>query len=38
MLPVNVLGYIFDRKGGCGSLNNKFLDDDGVVDDDNINE
>ena len=28
----------FDRKAGCGSLNCKFLDDDGGVDDDNINK
>ena len=31
---LNVLGYIIDRKVGCGSLNCKFLDDDDDDDDD----
>ena len=37
---LNVLGYIIDRKVGCGSLNCKFLDDgdDDDNDDDNNND
>ena len=37
MPQVNVLGYIFDRKAGCGNLNCKFLDDDYGGDDNNNN-
>ena len=33
MSLLNVLGYLFDRKAGFGSLNCKFLDDDGGDDD-----
>ena len=35
MSLLNVLGYLFDRKAGIGSLNCKFLDDDGGDDDEN---
>ena len=35
MSLLNVLGLLFDRKAGFGSLNCKFLDDDDGGDDDN---